>query len=117
MKISLPLDDSQRALVRPTSKALFGSLYALEAMVSMSQGKAFYQGSVAKDVGCEASYLSEFMKRLAVVGLIELLDKDPGQVRKYYRQLPSPLWPSCVDLVDHLLREQDPGVTRLNDRR
>jgi hypothetical protein len=117
MKIALPLDDSQRALVQPTSKALLGSLYALEATVSMAQQETFYQGQVAKDAGCEASYLSEFMKRLAAVRLIELIDTDPGQARKYYRRLLSPLWQFSIDLVDYLLAEGDSGIARLSDRR
>jgi hypothetical protein len=117
MKIPLPLDDSQRALVQPTSKALLGSLYALEATVSMAQQEKFYQGQIAKDAGCEPSYLSEFMKRLAAVGLIEPIDTDPGQVRKYHRRLPSPLWQFSIDLVDHLLGQQGSGVVRLSDHR
>ncbi len=117
MKITLPLDDSQRALVRPVSKAVFSSLYALEAMASMARGERFYQGQVAKDAGCEASYLSEFMKRLAVVGLIEPLPHDPGQARKYYRPLAGPLWESVIDLLEHLLSEDGSGVARLSDRR
>lgn len=83
----------------------------------MAQEETFFQGQVAKDAGCEPSYLSEFMKRLALVGLIEPLDKDPGQVRKYYRRLPSPLWELSADLLDHLLGEGGSGVTRLSDRR
>jgi hypothetical protein len=117
MKISLPLDDSQRDLVRPTSKALLGSQYALEATISMAQGERFYQGQVAKDAGCEPSYLSEFMKRLAAVGLIEMIDLDPGQLRKYYRRLPSPLWQFSVDLVDHLLNADASRVAQLSARR
>jgi hypothetical protein len=117
MKIPLPLDDSQRVLVRTTSKALLGSNYALEAAVSMAQGEVFFQGAVAKDAGCEPSYLSEFTKRLLSIGLIELVDTEPGQARKYYRRRPSPLWQFALDLVEQLLSGEGSGVTRLSDRR
>jgi|GEM_PF-3562740 len=117
MKIPLPLDDSQRPRVRPTSKAVFKSQYALEVMLVIAQEDSFYQGQIAKDVGCEPSYVGEFLKHLAAVGLIESLPGEPGQMRKYYRRAPSPLWVSCLELATDLLQTVHPDVTRLNDRR
>jgi len=117
MKIPLPLDDSQRPRVRLTSKAVFKSQYALEVMLVIAQEDRFYQGQIAKDVGCEPSYVGEFLKHLAAVGLIESLPAEPGQMRKYYRRVPSPLWGSCLELATDLLPTAHPDVTRLTDRR
>jgi hypothetical protein len=114
--IDLPLDDSQRDLVRPSSRAVFSGAYALEALAVIAQESRFYQGQIARTTGCEPSYAGDLMKRLEAVGLIEPLDRDPGQVRKYYRRLPSPLWQFCVDLIAHLLAEPSSGITRLADR-
>jgi hypothetical protein len=117
MKISLPLDDKQRSHVRPASKAVFKSRYALEAMVVMAQEDTFFQGQIAEQAGCEPSYAGELMKRFAAAGLIEALPKEPGQVRKYYRSLPSPLWESSQEFLAHLLSDGPPDVARLTDRR
>jgi hypothetical protein len=117
MKIQTPLDDSERLRVRPTSKAVFQSHYALEAMLVIAQEDRFYQGQIAKAAGCEPSYASEFMKRLTGARLIEPLPRAPGQARKYHRRLPSPLWQSCLDLAAHLLAEEHSDVTRLTGRR
>ncbi len=117
MKIPLPLDDNQRGLVRPASKAIYKSHYALEAMVVMAQEDRFFQGQIAEQAGCEPSYAGELMKRLEAVGLIEALPKDPGQIRKYYKALPSPLWGASLQLLTHLLDDAPPDVARLPDRR
>jgi hypothetical protein len=117
MKIPLPLDDSQRPRVRQTSKAVFKSQYALEVMLVIAQEDRFYQSQIAQAVGCEASYVSEFLKHLAGVGLIESLTSEPGQIRKYYRRVDSPLWGSCVELAADLLPTVHPDVTRLDHRR
>jgi DNA-binding MarR family transcriptional regulator len=112
MKIHSLLDDIERTLVRPTSKAVFNSQYALEALVVIAQEKRFYQGLIAKQTGCEPSYAGEFIKRLEAAHLVESLPKEPGQSRKYYRRLPSPIWQFCIDLAAHLLAEAPPGVAR-----
>ena len=83
----------------------------------IAQEDRFYQGQIAKDVGCEPSYVGEFLKHLAAVGLIESLPTEPGQMRKYYSRVPSPLWGACLELATHLLPTVHPAVTRLTDRR
>jgi hypothetical protein len=116
MKINLPLDGTARHRVRPTSRALFGSEYALEVLLVMAQYDQFYGGGLATLTGCEASYASGLLRRFSDVDLIEALRADPGQVRKYFRTLPSPIWTAAVALAAALLEQPEADVARLTSR-
>ncbi len=100
------------------SKALFQSIYALEIMLSIARSERFYQAEVAAAAGCQANYAQQLIRRLETAALIEPLPREPGQVRHYYRRLPSPLWQFCEDLAGHLLEGTDDAqVTHLKARR
>jgi hypothetical protein len=113
MKIDLPLDGNARQAVRPVSRALFGGEFVLEALVLMAQEQRIYGGQMAAATGCEGSYASGLLRRLADAGLIELVATEPGQVRKYYRTRPSPLWDSMVILTESLIPPASDRVARL----
>jgi hypothetical protein len=117
MNIDLPLDGTTRDKLRPVSKALYGSDFVLEALLVMAQEPRFFGGQLAAMSGCEGSYASALLKRFAEVKLIETLPKEPGQSRKYYRTLPSPLWDASVSLAESLLAEPHQGISHLPSRR
>jgi hypothetical protein len=117
MNIELPLDGTARDKLRPVSKALYGSDFVLEALLVMAQEPRFFGGQLATLSGCEGSYASGLLKRFVEVRLIETLPKEPGQSRKYYRTLPSPLWEASVALAQSLLTEPHAGVSHLPSRR
>lgn len=103
-RLQLPLTEDQRMLVRPTARAVFQSMYALEFLSEIAQEARFYQAQLAKAAGCNANHAGKFMQRLAAGGLIERAgEPEPGQQRKYYRRVESPVWESAVDLTRRLL--------------
>ncbi len=99
------------------SKPVFGSKYALEAIAFMAQQERFFGGQVAAATGCQANQIGELLKRFERGGLIEPLPDEPGQLRKYYRRLPSPVWDCCTTLVVSALDEPESDVARLPRRR
>lgn len=117
MNIELPLDGPARKRLRPVSRAVFQSMYALEVLVAIAQADRFYQAELAGLAGCQPNYAGEFMKRLAAGRLIEPVPTEPGQNRIYYRRLPSPLWDLCLRWATVLLAGEEPDVPRLSDRR
>jgi predicted transcriptional regulator len=116
MNIELPLDGKQQGSVRPTSKALFHSDFALEAFVLIGQEAKFYGGQLAELTGCKANYASQFLRRLEEAGLIERLPTEPGQARRYFRRRPSPIWELSLSLAHELLEEPESTVTQLTPR-
>ncbi len=117
MNIELPLDRKERSQVRPISKALFHSEFALEAFLEIAQQPRFFKTQVAEAAGCQANYAAKFLKRLEDERLIERLPTEDGQRRHYYRKVDSPLWASLLDMVDSLLRqERSAEVTALPRR-
>jgi hypothetical protein len=117
MKIELPLDGTARNRLRPASRAVFQSKYAFEGMLLIAQEDRFYPSQVAEMTGCEPNFAGTFIKRLATAGLVEPLDHQPGQNRKYYRRLPSPIWDFCLRWARELLSEPDAPITRLSEHR
>jgi hypothetical protein len=116
MKIDLPLDRTARAIIQPVSKALFQSIYAIEIMLAIAQTDRFYQAQLAEIAGAQPNYAQQMMRRLESAGVIEPMASEPGQVRHYYRRLPSPLWGFCADLTLDLLSRSDAQVTHLPTR-
>jgi DNA-binding transcriptional regulator GbsR (MarR family) len=106
MNIELPLDGKQRTQVRPTSKALFHSAYALEAFLLIAQVERFYKAQVAEITGCQPSFASSFIKRLEDAALVEPVPAEEGQRRHYLRKAPSPLWGTMIQLTEALLSEE-----------
>lgn len=104
MNIALPLDGTLRSRLRPLSKAVFKSDYALEIFLAMHSTARFYATGLTTLVpGCQPSYALETMRRLSAAGLIEPLDPEEGQQRKYYRTVASPFWQLVVGWADALL--------------
>ncbi len=116
MNIELPLDGKQRTLVRPLSKALFHSDFALESFLLISREDRFYGGQLAEVSGCKPNYAGQFLRRLEGEGLVERLPQEPGQVRQYFRRVPSPIWDSLASMVEGLLDQPQSTVTRLPSR-
>lgn len=71
--------------MREISRALFGSAFVLEALVVMAKSDRFYGSQLAELTGCEGSFATGLLRKLAGVGLIEEVPREPGQARKYYR--------------------------------
>lgn len=118
MNIDFPLDGTARGIVQPVSKALFQSIYALELMLAIGRSDRFFQAGLAAAAGCQPNYAQQLMKRLETAGLIEPVPREPGQLRHYYRRLPSPIWGFCEDLAADLLAKAAAAsqVTRLEPR-
>jgi hypothetical protein len=116
MKIELPLDGRQRSRLRPVSKALFHSDYALEAFLLILNEEQFFSGQVAEVVGCQANYAGIFVKRLQKAGLVEALPREAGQRRHYFRQRPSAIWRAIEALIESALDEPQAEVTALPSR-
>jgi len=117
MNIELPLDGNQRSQLRPVSKALFHSEYALEAFLLMAREPRFFKGQVANAAGCAPNFAASFLQRLEGEQLIERLPTEDGQRRHYFRKVNSPVWDALVQLADSLLQQpQEAQVSRLPQR-
>ena len=113
MNIELPLDGNQRERLRPLSKALFQSEYALEACLLLAQEPRFYSAQLAEATGCQPSYAGPFLRRLEKAGLVQRLPQEDGQRRRYLQRCPSPIWDMLQHLAKDLLDQPDAAVTRL----
>lgn len=117
MNIELPLDGNQRSRLRPVSKALFHSEYALEAFLLMVQEPRFFKQQVANASGCAPNFAAAFLKRLEGERLIERISTEEGQRRHYFQKVPSPVWDALLQLAESLLRQpQEAQVARLPRR-
>lgn len=119
MNIELPLDGKQRERVRPLSKTLFQSEYALEAFLLIAGSQRFYKAQLAAITGCQPSYASSFLHRLQKDGLVEPAPAEEGQRRQYLKKAPSPIWETLIRLAEELLQEnavEDAQVTQLPKR-
>jgi hypothetical protein len=116
MNLELPLDGTTRSKLRPTSKALFRSDFALEAYLLIAGQDRFYKGQLAKATGCQANFAGDFLRRLESNRLIERLPQEEGQTRHYYRKLPSPIWTFIKDLAQGILDQPEGTVTQLPSR-
>jgi DNA-binding MarR family transcriptional regulator len=116
MNIELPLDGKQQEKLRPVSKALFHSEYALEAYLLIAQEPQFYSAQLAEVTGCQPSYAGPFLRRLEDAHLVQRLPQEGGQRRRYLKKLPSPVWEVLHQLAANLLEEPDAEVTRLPRR-
>jgi hypothetical protein len=116
MKIDLPLDGARQARIRALSRPLFGSKYALEALVLIALEERFFQGQISTATGCGANQIGELLRRLEHGGLIEPLSHEPGQTRKYFRRRPSPVWDFCTTLAAAVMDEPEVPVARLPRR-
>jgi len=105
-----------RANVRPVSKALFHSEYAAEAMLLMLREDRFYGAQVAAATGCQPAFASSLLARLETAGLIEKLPAKDGQLRRYYRRIPSATWDGIAMVIEDALNEPPAGVARLSPR-
>lgn len=105
MNIELPLDRKQRSKVRPLSKALFHSEYALEAYIEIALKSRFYKSQIATAAGCQPNFAGSFLKRLEDERLIERVPTEEGQRRHYFRKVDSPIWMALLNLSDALLSE------------
>lgn len=106
MNIELPLDGKQRNRIRPASKALFHSDYALEAFLVIAQTPRFYKSQISDITGCQPSFATSFVNRLEAGHLVEPVPTEEGQRRKYLRKSPSPIWNSMIHLASELLSEE-----------
>jgi DNA-binding MarR family transcriptional regulator len=113
MNIDLPLDGKQRHKLRPVSKVLLHSEYALEAYLLITQEPRFYAGQLAEVTGCQPSYAGPFVRRLEDAGLVERLPREAGQRRVYLQKLPSPVWEMLHQLAIGLLDEPVADIARL----
>lgn len=109
MNIELPLDGKQRQGLRPLSRALFQSQYALEAYLLIASSERFYKAQLAEVTGCQPSYATSFLRRLESVQLVERLPTEEGQQRQYLRKAPSPIWDHLVSLADSVLEDDAVG--------
>jgi hypothetical protein len=116
MNIELPLDGKQRSRLRPVSKGLFHSEYALEAFLLILNQKQFFSGQVADATGCQPNFAGALVRRLQKAGLVEALPRDPGQRRHYFRRRPSGIWQAIEALIQSVLEEPQGEVTALPNR-
>jgi len=116
MNIELPLDGSLRAQVRPVSKALFHSDYSVEAMLLILGRERFYGAEIASATGCQPNFASSLLSRLEAAGLVEKLPSEDGQLRRYYRRRPSPIWDALGQIVEELVKEPAAQVAQLTPR-
>jgi hypothetical protein len=116
MNIELPLDGKQRARLRPVSKGLFHSEYALEAFLLILQEPRVYSAQVAGVTGCQPNFAGSLLRRLETGGLVEALPLEEGQRRHYFRRRPSPIWDPLLEMIGLLLQEPESEVTRLPKR-
>jgi DNA-binding MarR family transcriptional regulator len=111
--IEPPLDGKQRERLRPLSKLLFRSEYALEAFALIAQKDRFYNGELAETTGCQPNFASQLIKRLEQGGLIEPIEREEGQSRHYFEKTESALWPLFLEIVRVTLSEPEAEVTQL----
>lgn len=111
--IELPLDGKQRDKLRPLSKLLFHSEYALEAYALIAQRERFYNGELADIAGCQPNFASQLIKRLKEGGLIRPMDSEEGQSRNYFEKTESALWTLILQLAEATLGEPEAEVTQL----
>lgn len=119
MNIELPLDGKQRQRIRPVSKTLFHSEYAVEAFLLIAESQRFYKAQFAELTGCQPSFASSFLQRLERERLVESAPSEEGQRRQYLQKAPSPIWEALVRLAEDLLSEdtaEDAQVTQLPKR-
>lgn len=117
MKIDLPLDGTLRDRLRPLSKAIFKSEYALEIFLVMASADRFYASEFAALVpGCQGSFVNETIRRLCGAGLIKPLAKEPGQQRNYYRRVSSPFWDLVTVWARALIDSASHNVAQLPPR-
>ena len=116
MNIELPLDRKRRARVRPISKGLFRSEYALEAFLLILQSDRFYGAQIAEATGCQPNFAGTLIRRLEAAGLVEAVPPEDGQRRNYYLRRPSPIWDSLMAILSHLLEEPESEITQLPRR-
>lgn len=114
MNIPLPLDDASRAKIRPISKAIFNSEYALEAMAFIAQAPQFYAKEVAEKTGCERNYAGTLIKQFAAAKTVERVETESGQPRKVYRRVADcPFWELGLAWLAYLLDEPESDIPRL----
>lgn len=111
--IEVPLDGKQRERLRPISKLLFHSDYALEAFVLIAQEDRFYNGELAQKTGCQPNFASQLVRRLQHGALIEPIPREEGQSRHYFRRTESPVWPLLLEIARATLAEPETEVTQL----
>jgi hypothetical protein len=66
--------------------------------------------------GCQAAFASSLLVRLETVGLIEKLPPEDGQLRRYYRRVPSAMWEGIGLIIEEALKEPPAEIARLNPR-
>jgi hypothetical protein len=111
--IEPPLDVKDRDKLRPVSKLLFRSEYALEAFALIAQQDRFYNGELAAKTGCQPNFASQLIKRLEEAQLIEPIEREEGQSRHYFKKAGSGLWPLLLEVVRVTLAEPEAEVTEL----
>jgi hypothetical protein len=96
------------------SKALFGSRYRLEAAVAVSLGgDVLFARELAElmKVGDNQAQLE--LRHFESAGLLERLERLPGQRQQYYQRRPSKFW----SLAQTLLVELEHASTSSSSRR
>jgi hypothetical protein len=120
-KLDPPLDGTARARLAVVSKGLFASKYVFEAMLVIAEKDQFYATQIADAVNCQVNYAGKVIDRLAEAGLVEPVERDEGQIRHYYRRVPSPWWEFIVTWAPLLVEPPASSVahlpTRANTRR
>lgn len=96
------------------SKAVFGHSNMLEVMTATADGDGrSYQAQLARLAGCEPNRVSACTKRLLGGNLLVAEEREEGQVRDYFRRIPSPLWAFAHDLLEVLVAAPNASVQAL----
>lgn len=76
----------------------------------------FYGAEIASVTDCQPNFASSMLNRLETAGLVERLPTEEGQVRRYYRRLPSPIWDALHQIIEELLKEPPAKIAQLTPR-
>lgn len=95
------------------SKALFGSRYRLEAACAVARGgDVLFAREIAQELAIGDNQAQLEIRHFAEGGLMEKLDRVPGQRQQYYRRLPSPFWELALAFSEDLLSRAAPDAER-----
>jgi predicted ArsR family transcriptional regulator len=97
--------------LRNVSKALFGSRYRLEAARAVAGGSdVLYAREIAQQLGVGDNQAQLELRHFEAAGLLERLDRVPGQRQQYYRRRASDFWALAEALHDELVAAASPEL-------
>src|SRR4051812_48724415 len=90
--------------VRRASKSLFGSRYRLEAARAVAESAdVLYARELAQQLGLADNQAHSELRHFESAGLLQRLERVPGQRQQYYQRRPSAFWRLAADLMRELV--------------